>query len=67
MRRLVRFLAGTLLFSLVPWTIAVSERALFPPGQPFPDLLLPDAETGRATSVADYRGRKLVLHVFASW
>jgi len=37
------------------------------PGEPFPDLLLPAMEDGEPTSIADLRGRKVVLHVFASW
>ncbi len=36
-------------------------------GQPFPAIVLPALEGGRPASVADYRGRRLVLHVFASW
>ena len=36
-------------------------------GQPFPPLVLPDAATGRARSIAEFRGRKLILHIFASW
>ena len=36
-------------------------------GRPFPDLTLPALEDGRPLSVADFRGRKIVLHVFASW
>jgi hypothetical protein len=39
----------------------------FAEGQPFPDLLLPALEDGRPTSLADFRGQKIVLHVFASW
>ena len=36
-------------------------------GEPFPDLVLPSIEDGSARSVADSRGQKLALHVFASW
>jgi hypothetical protein len=36
-------------------------------GEPFPDLVLPRLEDGRPASLADFRGTKLVLHVFASW
>jgi hypothetical protein len=36
-------------------------------GEPFPNLVLPAAEDGTPRSVADYRGQKLLLHVFASW
>ena len=36
-------------------------------GEPFPDLRLPTLEDGRLRSIADFRGERLVLHVFASW
>ena len=40
---------------------------LFEVGRPFPDLALPDFADGRPRSIADFRGRKIILHVFASW
>ena len=41
-------------------------------GQPFPNIVLPNLalpnlENGRAGSISQFRGRKLLLHVFASW
>ena len=36
-------------------------------GQPFPDIHFPTLSGGKLRSVASFRGRKLVLHVFASW
>lgn len=39
----------------------------FQPGTPFPTLSLPSLEDGRPASIADYRGQKVILHVFASW
>lgn len=36
-------------------------------GEPFPNLVLPSIEDGRPRSIADFRGQKLALHVFASW
>ena len=36
-------------------------------GEPFPDLVLPSMTDGRPMSLADFRGRKVILHVFASW
>ena len=36
-------------------------------GEPFPSLVLPSASDGRPATVQQYRGRKVVLHVFASW
>lgn len=39
----------------------------FEVGQVFPEILLPSAEDGRPLSVASFRGKKTILHVFASW
>ena len=36
-------------------------------GKPFPDLVLPALDDGRPLSIADFRGEKVVLVVFASW
>ena len=36
-------------------------------GKPFPDLVLPSIRDGKPISVADFRGQKLLLQVFASW
>jgi hypothetical protein len=36
-------------------------------GQPVPDIVLPSIENGRPASLAQFRGKKIVLHVFASW
>lgn len=35
-------------------------------GKPFPSLVLPTLD-GSPSSVAAFRGRKLVLHIWASW
>ena len=35
-------------------------------GKPFPELTLPTL-TGERASIRDFRGRKVMLHVFASW
>ena len=48
-------------------TSDTSRRSPFQVGQPFPDLTLPALEDGRPASIRDYRGRKVILHVFASW
>jgi hypothetical protein len=39
----------------------------FEVGTSFPSLSLPSLEDGRPASIADFRGRKLILHIFASW
>ena len=36
-------------------------------GEPFPVIALPSAKDGQPMSVNDFRGRKLLLHLFASW
>jgi hypothetical protein len=41
--------------------------APFVEGEPFPTMALPKMADGSPASIADYRGTKLVLHVFASW
>lgn len=35
-------------------------------GQPFPEIVLPSID-GEPMSIAAFRGRKVALHVFASW
>ena len=35
-------------------------------GKRFPGLVMPDLE-GHPRSIDDFRGKKVVLHVFASW
>ena len=55
--------------------LALSTAALAQPslptsiaeGKPFPAIALPALSDGRPASIADFRGEKLVLHVFASW
>jgi hypothetical protein len=39
----------------------------FNPGEAFPTLALPSAEDGRPVSVVEFRGRKLIINIFASW
>ena len=36
-------------------------------GEPFPTLAFPALDDGEPTSIADFRGQRLILHVFASW
>jgi hypothetical protein len=39
----------------------------FEVGQPFPDLVLPSLEDNAPLSISDFRGQRVILHVFASW
>jgi len=36
-------------------------------GKPFPRLMLPSLEDGSPSSIVQFRGKKTLLHVFASW
>ena len=36
-------------------------------GKAFPEIRLPSMTDGKLMSIADFRGRKVLLHVFASW
>jgi hypothetical protein len=46
-----------------PWG-NIKQR--FKPGTPFPNIVLPAVDGDRPMSVADFRGRKLLLQIFAS-
>lgn len=39
----------------------------FEEGDRFPDIDLPALEDGRAVSIQDFQGTKLILQIFASW
>ncbi len=36
-------------------------------GQQFPEVALPSLESGQPASLVGFRGKKTLLHVFASW
>ena len=46
---------------------ALPARAQFAVGEPFPEIVLPSVADGSPMSLSAFRGRKVVLHVFASW
>ena len=60
-------LIAAILMAMTAATAADAARPDLGVGQPFPELALPAIDDGRPLSVADFRGEKLVLHVFASW
>lgn len=39
----------------------------FKPGDRFPTIALPRIDDGQASSVVQFRGQRLMLHIFASW
>lgn len=44
-----------------------ADRVGFEVGDRFPEVVLPSLADGTPLSIASFRGRKLVLHVWASW
>lgn len=59
-----------LIGALVLFTNAGAQLSLpeaIAEGKPFPALVLPGLADGQPASIADFRGEKVVLHVFASW
>lgn len=43
------------------------SQTKFKIGSEFPDLKLPGITDNQPMSIKDFRGRKVVLHIFASW
>ena len=39
----------------------------FEVGEPFPNIAFPSVDGGEPRSISDFRGQKVVLHIFASW
>ncbi len=64
MRNTAPLILFALLVAAVP-TLAAKDH--FPVNQPFPNIALPSLYDGRPASIADYRGQKVLLHIFASW
>ena len=58
---------GLILVALFTGLVSQVAAAKMEVGQPFPLLRLPSLDDGRPMSVADFRGSKLVLHLWASW
>lgn len=46
---------------------AIQADAAFEVGQKFPDIVFPALDGERPLSLADFRGQKVLLHIFASW
>jgi len=69
--RVMRISLRTALFAilLASSQVATPQDASkrFKVGEPFPDLVFPSVENGQPSSIAAYRGRKVLLHIFASW
>jgi len=69
-RRKLTSAVGTIVAAgaaLAPCTGVAAASPAFEEGRPAPALALPRLDGSGMGSIADYRGRKVVLHVFASW
>ena len=64
---LLRVVPTILAASLVVGSALAGGTGSIRQGEPFPTLILPSIENGEPASVQQYRGHKVVLHVFASW
>lgn len=62
---------AALALPLTATTFAEASDAPPPPriqvGQPFPDLRFPALADGKLTSISAFRGKKTIVHIFASW
>ncbi len=63
----IRTTAAGVLLSLIVTAPASAEEVDLREGQPFPEIFLPTLSGDGLKSVSSFRGKKLVLHVFASW
>ena len=52
---------------LILATAPASRAYDLSPGQPFPQIVLPTVGKGVALSLVNFRGEKVMLHLFASW
>jgi hypothetical protein len=59
--------AIVILSTIAIMTALRSEARSFLPGEMFPEIVLPRLDDGSAASLADFRGQKLMMQIFASW
>ncbi|MFQ5430660.1 MAG: TlpA family protein disulfide reductase, partial [Phycisphaerae bacterium] len=53
-------------FSSAVFALRPASAAPLEVGQRFPDLVLPSL-AGEPLSISSFRGKKLIVHIFASW
>jgi len=56
-----------LMSTLLTLAITASAAPQLAIGEMFPQLTLPSISDGAAVSIEQFRGQKLLLHIFASW
>ena len=47
--------------------LGAQDTSQFKVGERFPNIVLPSLENGQPASMTQFRGKKLILHIFASW
>jgi len=67
MKHLALLVPAALLLVLLPVATAGATPPKLEVGAPFPDIVLPAMRDGSRRSISDFRGQKVVLHIFASW
>ncbi|MEZ5327354.1 MAG: hypothetical protein R3F19_20075 [Verrucomicrobiales bacterium] len=65
MKKLLTSLAALVMIMIV--ITPVHAEISLAPGTSFPVIDLPDSQSGELKSIADFRGEKLMLQIFASW
>jgi cytochrome c biogenesis protein CcmG/thiol:disulfide interchange protein DsbE len=66
-RALIAFLAVLAVIGLLGFGLLSKGRASIAVGDPVPDKTLPYLERGGEGSIADYRGRWVLVNLWASW
>ncbi len=66
-RALIAFLAVLAVIGLLGFGLLSKGRASIAVGDPVPDKTLPYLEGGGEGSIADYRGRWVLVNLWASW
>ena len=61
----LKLLAGVL--ALQTASFAATPLGKVRIGEPFPEVQLPLLSDGSLATLRDFRGRRTVLHIFASW
>jgi hypothetical protein len=63
----IRRIGISAIVSLSLLAMATSSLMALEIGEPFPIVLLPSLEDGSPMSITEFRGKKLVLHIWAAW
>ena len=66
-RALIAFLAVLAVIGLLGFGLLSKGKASIAIGDPVPDKTLPNLEGGGEGSIADYRGRWVLVNLWASW